>query len=88
MLQWWVIYFILGALGSGLGRDLDDYWPSWCWKCNVIIGGFGAVIINLFVADVIKDGGFIAMALVSIGAGFTVSRLVGGLLGGRRSAKA
>ena len=79
MLHWWIIYFILGGWGSGLGRDTEDYWPKWCWKCSIILGGIAAIIINMIVADSIRDGGFIAVALVSMAAGFTVSRLLGGL---------
>ena len=81
MLHWWIIQFLIGALGSGLGRDPEDYWPKWCWKCAIIIGGIGAIIINMIVANAIRDEGFFAMALVSLAAGFTVSRLVGGLFG-------
>lgn len=87
MLHWWIIWFILGGWGSGLGRDLDDYWPRWCWKCAIIVGGLGAIIINMVVADSIRDGGIVATALVSLAAGYTISRLVGGILGMGRDQK-
>ena len=81
MLLWLIIWFILGGWGSGLGRDPEDYWPKWCWKCRIIIGGIGAIIINMIVEKAITDGGFVAMAIVSLAAGYTISRLAGGIFG-------